>query len=77
MVTVGTDTQAQVAVRNDSDADFVLARHTLGGSVEPFDERDAYRVDAHAEPALAHFDEADALTTDSVRSRQIALTKDG
>lgn len=44
-------------MRNDSDNDFILARHTLVGFVESFDERDAYLVNEYTEAALVKFDD--------------------
>lgn len=42
-----------MAVRNDSDKDFILPRHIFIGFVEAFDECDAYQVDMKPEAVLA------------------------
>lgn len=45
--TVSMGTDMKVAIRNDSDVDYVcycLARHTFVGLIKPFDEHKAYLV---------------------------------
>lgn len=50
------DSGTRIAVRNDSDVDFVIPRHTYVGFVEAFDEREAYAANFTMDHALARFD---------------------